>query len=71
MVLIMQLNQEERVAAVNRVTKVVKGGRRRLSFRSALVALVTTTVAQIKNGKAQEVPEAIRKAVEDAKKNLD
>ena len=53
-------NIEERVVTINRVTKVVKGGRR-LRF-SALV------VVGDKN--AQEVPEAIRKAIEDAKKNL-
>ena len=53
---------EEKVVYINRVAKVVKGGRR-FSF-SALV------VVGNKKGKAAEVPEAIRKGVEDAKKNL-
>ena len=60
---------EERVVAINRVTKVVKGGRR---FRfSALVVIGNKQgVVGFGTGKAQEVPDAIKKAVEHAKSNL-
>ncbi|WP_225046477.1 30S ribosomal protein S5 [Lacticaseibacillus kribbianus] len=64
-----QLDLEDRVIAINRVTKVVKGGRR---LRFAVIAVVGDKHGHVGfgTGKAQEVPEAIRKAVEDAKKNL-
>lgn len=60
---------EERVVVINRVTKVVKGGRR---FRFAALVVVGDYKGNIGygTGKAQEVPEAIKKAVEDAKKNM-
>jgi len=63
------LDLEDRVVSINRVTKVVKGGRR---LRFAAIVIVGDKDGHVGfgTGKAQEVPEAIRKAVEDAKKNL-
>lgn len=64
-----QLDLQERVVDIRRVTKVVKGGR---NFRFAALVVVGDENGHVGmgTGKAMEVPEAIRKAVEDAKKNL-
>ncbi|MGH9490098.1 MAG: 30S ribosomal protein S5 [Terriglobales bacterium] len=65
-----QYQLKDQVVAINRVTKVVKGGKN-LSF-SALVVVGDpgAAVAGFGSGKAKEVPQAIRKGIESAKKNL-
>jgi len=61
---------KDQVVAINRVTKVVKGGKN-LSF-AALVVIGDPSAAVVGygSGKAKEVPQAIRKGIESAKKNL-
>jgi len=61
---------KDQVVSINRVTKVVKGGKN-LSF-AALVVVGDPTAAVVGygSGKAKEVPQAIRKGIESAKKNL-
>jgi small subunit ribosomal protein S5 len=65
-----QFNLKDQVVAINRVTKVVKGGKN-MSF-AALVVVGDPSAAVVGygTGKAKEVPQAIRKAIESAKKNL-
>jgi small subunit ribosomal protein S5 len=64
------LNLKEQVVSINRVTKVVKGGKN-LSF-SALVVVgdPNAKIVGFGTGKAKEVPAAIKKGIEAAKKNL-
>ena len=65
-----QYQLKDQVVSINRVTKVVKGGKN-LSF-AALVVVGDPSAAVVGfgSGKAKEVPQAIRKGIESAKKNL-
>ena len=60
---------QERVVAINRVNKVVKGGKR---FRFAVLVVVGDGASQVGTGigKAKEIAEAVRKGIEKAKKNM-
>jgi small subunit ribosomal protein S5 len=64
-----QANLKDQVVSINRVTKVVKGGKN-LSFSALVVVGDQGGHAGFGMGKAREVPMAIRKAIEQAKKNM-
>jgi small subunit ribosomal protein S5 len=65
-----QYNLKDQVVAINRVTKVVKGGKNMSFAALVVVGDAASGVVGFGSGKAKEVPQAIRKGIESAKKNL-
>jgi len=63
-------NLKDQVVAINRVTKVVKGGKNMSFAALVVVGDPSAGVVGYGSGKAKEVPQAIRKGIESAKKNL-
>lgn len=63
-------NLKDQVVAINRVTKVVKGGKNMSFAALVVVGDPSAAVVGFGTGKAKEVPQAIRKGIESAKKNL-
>ncbi len=63
------LDMKEKVVSINRVAKVVKGGR---TFRFSVLVVVGDENGHVGagTGKAAEIPDAVRKAIDDAKKNM-
>src|SRR5215469_10911951 len=64
------LNLKDQVVTINRVTKVVKGGKNMSFAALVVVGDPASAVVGYGSGKAKEVPQAIRKGIESAKKNL-
>jgi small subunit ribosomal protein S5 len=65
-----QFNLKDQVVSINRVTKVVKGGKNMSFAALVVVGDPSSAVVGYGSGKAKEVPQAIRKGIEAAKKNL-